>query len=302
MAIFSLLACFSATYAWFTALREENKTTNDFSVTVKTGKLKNIYFHQVSSTVLDPTTLKPTSYTFDEEYVGKITYDWTNNKAVYSDDTSIVLPDYTPLDPAHPLLMVFELDQVYSLAEAGAILISAEAEFGGFLGARNTSSTPVYNLKGNGVYYSEPNSSDSSKTDYYYALSSVVNFYCTDTSSELYNKSGDVNTTLINPTYLVSDLRNRDQSIAAKEANPDAIVPDLSFTSIDNSDDSTSFKQNPSIYTSLQNTSVKYISIIVDYYADAVEYIYSTYLGNETLETEFGSHLDFLCDWGLEVR
>ncbi len=158
-----------------------------------------------------------------------------------------------------------------------------------------------YNLKTDGVYYSEPNAEDASKTDYYYALSSVVNFYCTDSSSELYNKNNGENTTLINTTYTVANLRDRESSLAEKASDPDAIVPDLSFTAIDNSDDSTSFNPEPYLYTSYANTSVKYISIIVDYYADAVEYIYSTYLGNETLETELESELHFLCDWGLEI-
>lgn len=302
MAIFSLLACFSATYAWFTAMRQVSKDADDFAVVVKTGKLKNIYFHKFASKTIDPNTLEASSFTFNSAYDGKISYDWDTNEAHYDGDTSIDLPDYSPLDPAHPLLMVFELDQEYSLTDAGEILISAKTDVEFFLGARTSTNAPAYNLKTTGVYHSEENAEDPTKTDYYYALSSVVNFYCTDSASELYNKVENENTTLINTTYTVANLRSRDDSIAAKQDDPTAVVPDLSFTNVNNANDTISFNQEPSIYTSLANTSVRYISIIIDYYADAVEYIYSTYLGNEILETEFLSELHFLCDWGLEVR
>lgn len=301
MAIFSLLTTFSGAFAWFLAKKEQNNAVNDFKVYSVDGKLKNIYFHKMSSKTIDPGTLEADTFTFNSDYAGKISYDWNTNTPSYTGDTSVLLEQYSPLNPEHPLLMVFELNNTYTSSYDGNITISAFTEVEGFLGSRDSNAIPVYNLKTTGVYYSEPNPVDSSKTDYYYALSSVVDFMCSDSNSELYNKTGDVNTTLKNPTYTVSSMRNRDMSIAAKEADPEAVVPDLSFTSVNNSNDTTSFKQKPYIYTSQSGSSVKYISIIVDYYRDAVEYIYSTYLGNETLENDFKYILNYLCDWGLEV-
>ena len=306
MAIFSLLTTFTAAFAWFVALREETEDVDNIDFNALNGKLKNVYFHKFASAVTDPTTLEATSVTFNTAYSGKISYDWETKTASYDGDASIKLAPYTPLDPEHPILMVFELEETYDVQYAGDIKISGVTDVEGYLGARNSETgAPIYNLTGNGVYYSEPNAEDPSKTDYYFALSSVIDFLCSDTSNELYYKSQQgqelVNTVLINPTYTISSMRNRDMSIAAREADPEAVVPDLSFTSINNVDDTTSFKQKPTIYTSQEGTTVKYISIIVDYYRDAVEYIYSTYLGNNTLEGLFQYELNFLCDWGLEV-
>ena len=301
MTIFSLFATTVGVFAWFTSKLTQANEADQFNVTVLDGKLKNIYFHQMASKVLNPDTTRPISFTFESNYCGKISYNWRTATASYSGDTSIELDDYSPLDAAHPLLLVFELDKAYDLVDDGDIIISAMTSVEYFLGERGSNNAALHNLEQD-FYYSEPNAQDSTKTDYYYALSSVANFYCSDTSSELYNKSNNENITLINTTYTVANMQDRESAHAAKQSNPDANVPDLSFTFINNADDSTSFNQEPLLYTSSANTTVKYISVIVDYYADAVEYIYSTYLGNAVLEDEFDSELHFLCDWGLEIR
>ena len=302
MSIFSLFAATVGAFAWFTGKIQESNQADQFSVMVNNGRLKNIYFHKSTSKTIDDVTRKPTAYTFNSSYCGKITYDWQNDQAIYSGDAEVAMEDYSPLDFSQPILLVFELQDAYELTNAGEVSIQARTDVQGFLGARDENNAPVYGLTTNGYYYSEPNSEDASKTDYYYALSSVVDFLCNDSSSELYNKNNGENTTLINTTYQVSNLRTREQSKAAKEADPNAIVPDLSFASINNNTDETSFKQDPSIYKSQANTTVRYISIVVDYYSDALDYIYSTYLGDRTLEDEFESHLEFLCDWGLEIN
>jgi len=302
MSIFTLFAATVGAFAWFTGKIQEANQADEFSVMVNNGRLKNIYFHKSTSKTIDDVTRKPTAYTFANNYCGKISYDWQNDVATYSGDTKVVMEDYSPLDFSQPILLVFELQDAYELTYDGEISIDARTEVQGFLGARNDENAPVYELKTNGYYYTEPNPEDSSKTDYYYALSSVVDFLCNDSSNELYNKNNGENTTLINTTYQVSNLRTREQSKAAKEADPDAVVPDLCFASINNETDETSFKQDPSLYKSRANTTVRYISIIVDYYSDALDYIYSTFLGDDTLETDFDSHLEFLCDWGLEIN
>jgi len=302
MSIFSLFAATVGAFAWFTGKIQEAGQADEFAVMVNNGRLKNIYFHKSTSTTIDDVTRKPTAYTFSSSYCGKISYDWQNDVAIYSGDAKVAMEDYSPLDFSQPILLVFELQEAYDLLFDGEVSIDARTEVQGFLGERDENNIPVYGLKTNGCYYKETNPDDPLKTDFYYALSSVVDFLCNDSSTELYNKNNGENTTLINTTYQVSNLRTREQSQAAKEADPEAIVPDLCFASINNNTDETSFKQNPSIYKSRANTTVKYISIIVDYYSDALDYIYSTYLGERILEDEFQSHLEFLCDWGLEIN
>lgn len=296
--IFSLLVLFVGTFAWFESQLNQNRDADEFNVTTIDGKLKNIYFHNVESVVMNHTTEKPVSFTFEDEYCGMISYNWETNTATYDGDTSISLPEYNPLEHDHPLLMVFEFDDVYTSSIDGDIFIRATTDVEGYLGERDANSAPVYNLLGNGIYHSE---TVGTETSYYYALSSVVNFYCTHSASELYNKTGETNTTLINPTFNYADLQTREQSIEALEDDEDAVVPDLCFTSINNSNDTSSFNQNPTLFTSNVGDSIKYICVIVDYYSDAIEYIYSTYLGNDILEYTFHNELHYLCDWGLEV-
>ena len=295
MTVFSLFAATIGVFAWFTGKIQDSKNADEFEVTINSGRFKNLYFHQYSSVVIDQTTLKPTSYTFNSSWYGKISYDWNTGTASYSGNT-VIMDDYTPLDFSRPILLVFELNDAYQLTNAGEISIEASTEEEEFLGARNTDGSAVNDLLTD--YYNH----DTSTGKYYYALSSVINFFCTDSSAELYNKNGDDNTTLINTTYTVADLKSKEKSKAAKAADPNAVVPDLTFTYINNDTDEVSFNQEPSLYKSEANSTVRYISIIIDYYSDALDYIYSTYLGNYTLETTFDGHLDFLCDWGLEIN
>ena len=299
MTIFTLLAATIGAFAWYAGNYNQSKDADEFVVQVNNGTFKNLYFHQHTSKVIDPVTYKPISYTFNNTPTGHISFDWETKTASYVGETGIDMNDYTPLDFAQPILLVFELNNTYNLVPAGEICIDAFTEVESFLGERNSStSAPVYNLLND--YYKKEGT--GSEAQYYYALSSVIDFYCTDSPNELYNKNGDENTTLINTTYTVANLRSRESCAAIKAANPDAIEPDLSFTTVNNSTEESSFNQQPSIYKSQANSTVKYISIIVDYYADALDYIYSTYLGDRTLEDTFESHLEFLCDWGLEIN
>lgn len=296
MTIFSLFAATLGAFAWFAGKVQDSKNADEFTVTVNTGRFKNLYFHHHESTVIDSDTYKPISYTFESAPSGQISYDWSTQTATYSGETVIDMDDYTPLDFAQPILLVFELNDTYTLANAGEITIDAKTEADGFLGARKSDNTAVYDLLQEPGYYQKDGD------NYYYALSSVINFYCTDSANELYNKNGDVNTTLKNTTYTVSSLKSRETCAAAKEADPNAVEPDLTFTTVNNDTDEYSFNKNPSIYKSEANSTVKYISIVIDYYSDALDYIYSTYLGDHTLEDVFESHLEFLCDWGLEIN
>ena len=63
----------------------------------------------------------------------------------------------------------------------------------------------------------------------------------------------------------------------------------------------TNFVQNTSVYSSPAGKHIKHIALVIDYYADAIEFIYSTYLGNRTLENYFNGILNFTCDWTMVI-
>ena len=65
MAIFSLAATFSASFAWFLALRDENEDVEQIPFNAVNGKLKAVYFHKFASKVVNEETLEATSFTFN---------------------------------------------------------------------------------------------------------------------------------------------------------------------------------------------------------------------------------------------
>ena len=143
MTIFSLLVLFVGTFAWFESHLKRENNANNFAVSDLDGKLKNVYFHQANSVVIDNNTEKPISFTFEEDYCGKISYDWETNTADYDGDTSITLEEYDPFEHTHPVLMVFELNDAYSSRLAGDIVIKASTDVEGYLGERDANSAPV---------------------------------------------------------------------------------------------------------------------------------------------------------------
>lgn len=84
-------------------------------------------------------------------------------------------------------------------------------------------------------------------------------------------------------------------------------TPFYSFTNLTNQKSFVDLSQQPessfnktvdSIFES--NSATKYAAVIVDYYSDAIEYIYSSYLGDAVLQS-YDSILHFICDWTMEV-
>ena len=72
------------------------------------------------------------------------------------------------------------------------------------------------------------------------------------------------------------------------------------FVDVDNEAESTSFK-NEAVWADFTSGTVKYVAVVIDYYVDAIEYIYSTFLGDYTLEISYDYLIYFMCDWSLEV-
>ena len=302
MAIFTLASVFTASFAWFLSnkVQQLDSDGDNFKVGVADGRLSKIYFHKFHNKVLNNGELA--SYSFEKDYCGSITYDWSSDTGTYipvvEGDTTIELGKYEPFDPYHPLLLVFELNNQYTMEE-NEFNIRAKTTIDGFLGARNNDNSPKYNLNTNGVYIDSKTETvdQETVTTYYYALSSIADFYCMDHTLSAFNtmKTADY------LTYNVSDLESRDTVKEKKEEDEKKKYADLAFTEVDNDEETSSFNKTPLLYTSEEGASVQYISLIIDYYPDAIEYIYSTYLGNTTLEDTYDGVLHFACDWKMEI-
>lgn len=273
--IFSLAVAFTGAFAWFSINKAVNSNGADNTVQNVTGKLKSVTFHRLSSKVTDPTTGKATSFSFYKNASGTITYNWSNSTGTYvpstSGDTRIQLDTYNPLDQEHPLLLLLEFNSEYNTAN-DYIEITATSRTTDFIGGRDpTTHQPVYDL--HDVYKTIDDKP-------YYGLSSIAYFYKKAMSQNAYNtfNNGQVYT-----------LTKGDLEEAGR------------FTEVDNDYDTSSYSRQITIDKETSG-SVKYIALVVDYYVDAVEYIYSTFLGNSVLESQtYDYTLNFICDWAMEI-
>lgn len=275
MCIFSLASVFSATIAWFNMMQQEAARNETLNITSTTGILDYVDFHRCTSIIRDSEG-NPTNLHFDKTAYTTLTYNWNDN-TISGDVADLSLDTYTPIDPDHPILAVFALKEDYASTIAGSIQIKAQSSASGFLGARNGNS-PVYTLGDSNVYIKAE--TVNNKTIHYYALSSVAEFSYKDFSSTEYTtfSSGS------DLSFAVSDLTRNE-----------------TFVEVDNVAETSTFNDHPVLYSSTDNDTVQYIAVVIDYYSDAIEFIYSTYLGDTTLEDTYEGYLHFICDWSMEV-
>ena len=277
MAIFSLLSCFTATYAWFAAKRKAVNESSELSIDGYSDKLKQITFHELNNKIVGE-TYEQCTFKFNKEPVGKMEYDYDTNTFTKTGNTNVVLDNYDALEHEQPLLVLIELSDDYGSSDADSVVIAASTKDSDqvFIGERivdeNDEQAPAYSL-------ADPShivKTQGGKS--FYGFSNAVGFY-----SRSFSTTDFSSTFSAASTYDFSGLNNR-----------------KSFVEINNFDDSSAFSTRIPSIISVQG-SVKYIALIIDYYPDAIEYIYTTFLGDHTLEDTYDGWLYFLCDWSLEV-
>lgn len=296
IAIFTLVAVFTATIAWFSLNHTIESTGMSLKISNESGCLSSIDIYEFRKTlnkdVEDPIThqtVQKKFYSFKSTPTATLIYNYTGTGAGVS---PFPMGDYTPLEPDHPLLLVFNLTAQYTSTVSGDITISGYTDVGGedlsgFLGAIDDHGLPVYNLDNktptlrNGTKTISVDGAD--KTVGIYPLSSVVNFKCASYTNSDFNK------------LKVSDsegshLDIMDGSIALKDSFVNSGVGS-----------SITFDNEPTIFTSSGSGTFDCIAMMVNYDVSAIATIYSTYLGNDILEVDYGGALCFYCDWSLEV-
>lgn len=272
MTLFSLLTVFSASIAWFGMNKDVDASGNQIVVNKPSGKLASIDFYSFDDVIIDETGV--VGYKFFPTIVGSITFDYANDTVYSTGNTNITLENYTPLNKEHPLLLVFNLSDEYAL-QPNQLRIEATTDRTGFLGAKQENGIPLFDLTDPASYLRF----DPILQRPFYALSSVTQFLYQELSESAYYTltSGET----IDFTF--SNLTNNEN-----------------FVSITSGTEVSNFNSNPILYVSSEN-SVAHIALIIDYFPDAIEFIYSTYLGNSTLEVTYDYELLFECDWSLEV-
>ena len=106
--LFTLLTVFVGTYTWFQSARFKDSDNNDIVVTQR-GKFQSISFYSCTN-VTNNENESLTSFSFDMDYTGCISYDWDTFS--YSTDgiTDLSLQQYDPFSNKHrPCLAIVEL-------------------------------------------------------------------------------------------------------------------------------------------------------------------------------------------------
>ena len=130
---------------------------------------------------------------------------------------------------------------------------------------------------------------------YFYALSSVSRFYSFGISQAQYNSLvGE------GPSFTIGDGTSRLDFNSLIGTNPNRAED---FVIVDNDAETSSFDddQTANVFSAIPDETIKYVALFIDYYPDAIEYIYSTYLGDTTLEAFYDGYLFYECDWAMEV-
>ena len=280
MTIFILFSVFSASVAWFETIANRKGDLSPMPVKDTKGRFSKMTFHPLVSQHLEYVEDNCT-FSFNKTPLGTITYDWTTRTTSSTGTTNIVLNEYTTLDQYQPILLLIELNDEYVAASDGDIGVRAilDDSTTGFLGARkkvdaqSDEEEPYYNLDDSSIY------KEISSTRYFW-LSSAVRFFARPFSVASFTTTFGNSETY---TYRLGDCH------------------ESYFFDIESNSETYDIYRSVDIYSSLANDTVKYIGVVVDYYRDAIEFIYSTFLGDSVLDSYMGE-LNFLCDWSTEVR
>ena len=259
--IFTLLASFSGTFAWFQAQRTISTSTNAFEVVNQGESVAGLSFHAYTGTVTSNTV---EYYTFDPQPAGQFEYQDGELKPVDEENPFVLtMNDYTLESPHQPILILI------ALSNSGSSYVSFN----------NSSVYPTTNnsLKG----------ADQGDNP----LSSIVEFYT-------FTYSSDENDTTHILNRVVNDHFALPTSEFIKESDEEHGIESNwnSFAKFKTNGDYNGFGSEAVLYNG-STAGLSYIGIVVDYYSDSLEWISSFYLGDERLEEK----LTFACDWWMNL-
>ena len=288
IALFSLVTVFTATIAWFALNYDVDGNGMMIAATEDSSKLNKIEIYEYVETI-DKGDEDNHEYNFS--------FKSTPSATIHGDSSTnnqyFLMGDYNPLHTDHPILILFTLRTDFITTIPGDMYVKGLTTTPDFMGV-TVNGAPKYNLgdatptlkRGTKTItvVDEITGNEVEKEVDCYPLSSAVNFKCADYSSDAY-----------------------DDLIAASTTNridipTDSITLSESFVNFASSGAGITFKQDPMIYSSKgDGSAIQYVAMVVNYDGNAISAIYSTYLGNSTLDGTYGGQLYFTCDWILEV-
>lgn len=275
--LFSLVTVFTATIAWIAANKDVDSNAGEINVTDVSRLFSKMTLHQYLGKDSGGNLL------FSQTPGGSFSYGGTgtqydNNSSAPVINSSLQpneMGSYSLDNPRHPLLAIIELNETVNTSVTHFEITATTTHY--YLG-QSENGVPKEAL----VSVNNP-------------LSSIIRF-----SSDHFEEKTDIATGTA--TYQGSNYNAYVFSDPDVDENKDW----NSFVELTKSGEDllfTRWKQEVSVIDSddfgaSENKKVAYVSIIFDYYDDAINFVYNMYLGNSILNAEF---VHFSCDWTLVI-
>lgn len=309
MSMFSLIALFVGTLAWFQSYRFRQAQSDDFGVESLHGKFKKLTLHQLLNEGDNTDTFMTdgSSIRFDKTPFASATYNWETkemNKVGMSN--AMLMGEYSPNYQSAPVLMLVELMQSYLISndnsyEVKASITRPDQESGTYesdmvafrrrYGLSSTETEPNYIGREPGYDFEKDASNKENPTpkDFDNPLSSVIRFYSTS-----YANDDALSAITTQTAYQITK--------ASLDKNNDDVPDEGHFFSMTIGNDGSTtyngdFNESTVFFSADVGATVKYIAVIFDYYKEALEHIYNINLGNEVLDSD--TPILFACDWNM---
>lgn len=247
--------------AWFIAMVNDSKYSNEMPIQNLDDSISAIEFHNYVSTYNDGTE---TYYLFEETPSVTVSV----SEGVATQSAPLQMGTYELEDQHHPVLILLELT-------SGVANISM----------RITEENFYYVADGDHSLSTENN-----------PLSSVVEFYSFPYSNDEDDPTY-VDNRILSFTETVDDveIENNYYSLKTNEfVRSGTNKNSASFVELDNKGDFMSITGEVNLYSGSAET-LSHIGIVVDYYPESLQYIYSYFIGDQTLNYD----LPFSCDWEM---
>lgn len=281
MSIFSLVAVFTATIAWFYLKREVGGSGMAVKVKEDGSGLSSLKAYKC---ILDKS--KTTDLVFD----GKDEYTSTGSSQSYSYNIKIEMLDYSTLSNMSPILFLFD----FTVYEKTPTL--------------DSSSNPVLDSSGNPAYTNTPTwpieakdiklSGSTTTTAVANAPAATLplsNFVSFKSGYITHSQVGTSSSSIVR-------LNSQDQTKIDKIKPSSILTQNASFASYDSSGTSHEtkylFDNEIDVFSGADNdtTKVHYLAVVMDYNQDVISHWKDEYL------TSFsGSRISFTCDFSLKI-
>lgn len=278
MTIFSLFTCFSAAAAWFIGVRNQGSDVDGFEVKTTDGLLNRITVHPLiddfEHAFIDDEYGFNIGHNFDlsEEKMSVFQMVWASDEDVKF-SLKMNMGEYELLQQTNPLLILFHFNEA---VPANEVTINATAK---------DDST---------AYFDSDDSKRKPLTQDENPLSAITKFSSVSFASDILPKTSaeveEDSSSAIFPVY----TSNAPAGSPNKTSNP------ITFTKMTNEGVFDEYDTEATFYSSTNTTTIECIGIVIDYFSEAIDYLYYLNLGSEVI-SNIETGVRFNCDWTMVI-